>query len=155
LHALAQHNCACDLLLSHTALPQAIDLVAAYPTLTFVLNHLAGARLRADGASEFARSIQPLAGMPNACMKVSGYMTARVDVSLHELPRVLSNYVDAAVHCFSAERLMFGSDWSVSAQAGEYAETVALLRSAAEHLSKDEQAAIWGASAARAYRLEQ
>ena len=48
---------------------------------------------------------------------------------------------------------MFGSDWPVCLLASDYAGVVALARSLTAGLSAAERAAVFGETAARAYRL--
>jgi L-fuconolactonase len=48
---------------------------------------------------------------------------------------------------------MFGSDWPVCLLAASYAEVVGALADALGPLAPAERAAIWGATAARTYRL--
>ena len=54
---------------------------------------------------------------------------------------------------FGADRVMFGSDWPVCLLASDYAGVVALARSLTAGLSAAERAAVFGATAARAYQL--
>ena len=54
---------------------------------------------------------------------------------------------------FGADRVMFGSDWPVCLLASDYAGVVGLARSLVGGLSAAEQAAVFGGTAARAYRL--
>lgn len=153
MRALASHQLSCDLLLGLARLPEALALIEAHPDVTFILDHLAGAQITAGGASDFQQAIVPLSNKPNVFMKVSGYMTARYDLELAVLPKVLAQYVKAAVSVLGAGRLMFGSDWPVSSQAAAYIQTATVLRDIAARLTNSEQVAIWGGSAIRAYRL--
>ena len=54
---------------------------------------------------------------------------------------------------FGADRVMFGSDWPVCLLASDYAGVLAMARSLTAGLSPAERAAVFGATAARAYRL--
>jgi len=153
LRTLASHTLSCDLLLGQSQLPNAVALIEAHPDTTFILDHLAGARITATGAADFKQSIRPLLNLPNAFMKVSGYMTAQVGIQDRDLPAILAQYIAAAISSLGADRLMFGSDWPVSSQAAPYGHTVAVLRDITMQMTMSEQDAIWGGSAARAYGL--
>jgi L-fuconolactonase len=62
--------------------------------------------------------------------------------------------VDHLLESFGPGRLMFGSDWPVCTVAASYAEVTALARGLlAGRLSEDEQAAVFGMTAASVYRL--
>jgi L-fuconolactonase len=65
----------------------------------------------------------------------------------------LRPYAETALDAFGAERLMFGSDWPVCLLAASYAEVADAAEQLVAGLSKDEQAEIFGGTAARAYRL--
>jgi L-fuconolactonase len=155
LRALSRQNLSCDLLLSATHLEQAFELVTAHPDLVFVLDHFAGIHISAGDELAFASELQPFATRTNCVMKVSGYLTAAGEAPVPTLPRTLQPYLDVALDIFGPDRLMFGSDWPVCTQRGSYADAVTTLHILALALSPDEQAAIWGNTAARVYRLNQ
>jgi L-fuconolactonase len=60
---------------------------------------------------------------------------------------------EVVLDAFGADRVMFGSDWPVCLLASDYAGVMALARSLAGGLSAAEREAVFGATAARAYRL--
>ena len=60
---------------------------------------------------------------------------------------------DVVLGAFGADRVMFGSDWPVCLLASDYAGVMALARSLTAGLSAAERAAVFGGTAARAYRL--
>jgi L-fuconolactonase len=142
-----------DLLLGPAQLNEAVDLVSSHPDVQFVLDHFAGVRITPGKDLEFASSLQPFAALSNAAMKVSGYLTLAAEAPLPTLSRTLQPYLDAALDIFGSDRLLFGSDWSVCTQRGTYADVVGTLRTLTSALSLDEQAAIWGDTATRVYRL--
>jgi L-fuconolactonase len=65
---------------------------------------------------------------------------------LVELPHQMLNF-------FGARRVMFGSDWPVCLLASDYAGVTALPRSLVAGLPGSEQAAVFGGTAARVYRI--
>ena len=154
LHALARHDLSCDLLLSTAVLPQAIDLIAAHPDVTFVLDHLAGVRPTLAGQDAFTLALQPLAGLPNVAMKLSGYLTA-ASVPVNAMVQTWLPYVEIALEILGSQRLMYGSDWPVCTQAGSYNDTVQVLQGimSALDLSLASQSDIWGETATSVYRL--
>lgn len=156
LAALATHGLSCDLLIGDGALPDVQRMVAAHPGVLFVLDHLACRPVSAGGAAAFEQALRPFAHLPNAVMKLSGYLTAsaRTGVPGEGICAVLSPYVDAGLRIFGAGRLMFGSDWPVCTMAGAYADAVDALEDTTASLSTAEQADIWGGTAASVYRLE-
>lgn len=95
--------------------------------------------------------IKLAARYPQVFAKVSGLNTA-ADWKTWTAED-LRPYIDAALDAFGAERLMFGSDWPVAIQAGDYekvwVETMRVLGS----YSMDEQDAIVGKTAQIFYHL--
>jgi predicted TIM-barrel fold metal-dependent hydrolase len=73
--------------------------------------------------------------------------------SAYAVQAAFAAVADVVLSAFGADRVMFGSDWPVCLLARDYAGVVALARSLTAGLSAAEQAAVFGETAARAYRL--
>jgi L-fuconolactonase len=150
LRAVAGAGLSYDLVILPRQLPAATAAAAAVPGLTMVLDH-AGKPPVADGdLGAWAAAVRGLAALPNTTCKLSGMVT--------EAPRGTKSEAFAAVAdivlgAFGADRVMFGSDWPVCLLASDYAGVMALARSLTAGLSPGERAAVFGATAARAYRL--
>ena len=149
--ALSRFGFVYDILIYPRQLPAAIELAAAHPAQAFVLDHLAKPDVRSGQTKEWERNFRELASSPNVCCKLSGLITeADWNSWRHENFRP---YLDAAFEAFGSERLMFGSDWPVCLLAGSYQEVVGLIASYVCDLPAAEQAAVFGANAARCYGL--
>ena len=135
-------------------LPDVSDLAAAVPALPIVLDHLgkpsigtATAPLRpADG---WLRDLRALAAHPRVAVKLSGLPAEAGGLWS---PAQVIPFLDAATEAFGSERLLWGSDWPVSAIAGtppeyrpesrgRWAETVAEW---AVSRGLDADAVLWG-----------
>lgn len=149
--ALAANNLTCDFLVNADIVRQLPEFVAQNPDVTFILDHFAGAAIKPGGAADWTDNLRPLAALPNVVMKLSGYLTAADPKPL--TAQTLTEYVEAALELFGAQRLMYGSDWPVCTLGGPYAETVNLLQQATATLSADEQHHIWSATASQTYNL--
>ena len=116
-----------------------------------VLDHLGKPAIGGDGDVQWREHLRQLAALPHVLCKVSGLVTETgeraVDVD------VLHRYLDIALELFGAQRLMFGSDWPVCLLKAEYAQVFGIVERWAARLSRDEQAALWGGTAARCYGL--
>ena len=150
LRAVAAAGLAYDLVIVPHQLPAATFAAAAVPGLTVVLDHAGKPRIGGD-LDQWAADIRALAALPNTMCKLSGLVT--------EAPRgaqsqAFVQVADVVLGAFGAERVMFGSDWPVCLLASTYAGVLALARSLTAGLSPAEQAAVFGATAARAYRLD-
>jgi L-fuconolactonase len=65
----------------------------------------------------------------------------------------LRPYYEAVLAAFGPDRLMFGSDWPVSALAASYGEVCGLYRELTAELTTAEQEAIFDGTARRVYQL--
>jgi L-fucono-1,5-lactonase len=103
-------------------------LRAEIPGLRLVIDHLAKPPITAGGWQPWA-DLTAAAAEAGAYAKVSGLNTAadHANWSADDL----RPYVEHALACFGAERLMFGGDWPVALLAGDYPkvfrETLRLL----------------------------
>lgn len=146
---LANLQLSCDVLLTPDTLPQIIEVIERNEDVWFVLDHFAGAQLVPGGAAKWAGWMRPLADLPNASIKISGYMSDALDVAL------LRSYIAAAIDLVGAGRLMFGSDWPVTLAASEsYYDTFALFAMVVNKLPQRERELISGGTAKRVYRLD-
>jgi L-fuconolactonase len=152
LGMLAEFDLTYDLLLFPRHLPVAIDVVARFPDQRFVLDHLAKPPIKAREIDVWARDIVRLAALPNVCAKLSGLVT-EADWQAWA-PADLWPYLDVALDCFGANRLMVGSDWPVCTLAGEYGPVMNVFTAFAEEQSAEDRDAILGGTAAKFWRLE-
>lgn len=144
-----------DLLLYPQQLPAAVELVARMPEQPFVLDHLAKPRVRdwtgpGDMAS-WRRDIEAIARHEHVFCKLSGLVTEAA--WRHWRPADFLPYLDVALTAFGPGRLMFGSDWPVCLLSADYADVAGIVADFCGRLSAAEQAAIWGGTASRFYRL--
>lgn len=152
LKALASTGLVYDILIYARHLPVAVELVDRHPNQMFVLDHLAKPKIAAHQLSPWRENIRELARRPNVACKLSGMVT-EADWQ-HWTVSDLEPYLETALECFGAQRLLAGSDWPVCTLASGYGRWWQTLRGWASPLTADEQAGIFGGNAARVYRLE-
>jgi L-fuconolactonase len=150
LRAVAAAGLAYDLVILPDQLPAATYAAAAVPGLTLVLDHAGKPRVAGGDLGPWAAAVRALAALPNTTCKLSGLVT--------EAPRqtpaqAFAVVAEVVLDAFGADRVMFGSDWPVCLLASDYAGVMALARSLTGGLSPAEREAVFGATAARAYRL--
>jgi len=148
---LGEHGFSYDILIYARQLAAAERLVARCPGVRFVLDHCAKPNIARGEITEWRAGFQRLARHANVYCKVSGLVTeaAKAWTYADLLP-----YMDAATEAFGADRLMFGSDWPVCLVAAEYEQVHDVVRRFTERLAPTERAAVFGGTAALAYRLE-
>ena len=126
-----------------------------------VLDHLGKPALREFTQSDAAlarwkKELRALGKLPHVACKLSGLVTeadwqAGLQQNDYEHIRIC---LDTALEAFGPQRLMFGSDWPVCLLAASYEQVAQLVADWAEaNLSRDEQAQLWGGTAARCYGI--
>lgn len=149
---LAEFDLTYDILIYPKHLPVACRLVDKFPRQPFVLDHIAKPLIKNNILTPWEADIRRLAEFPNVYCKVSGMVT---EANWQQWqPADFWPYLDVVFEAFGPQRLMFGSDWPVCTLAGSYAQVVNLLADYTRRLSAAEQAAVWGETAQRFYRLD-
>ena len=131
LRLLARNNLALDLLVGPDQLDQVAQVSAAVPDLRVVIDHCANVRV--DGKAppaKWADGIHQLATYRNVNMKVSGLVegTGRTDGSAPTDVEFYRPVLDAIWQSFGEERVIFGSNWPVSARFASYATVFQIVR---------------------------
>jgi L-fuconolactonase len=152
LAGLARRGLTLDLQAGMPHLAAVADLARALPALRIVVNHLGLVAI--DGGrpdAGWTQAIQALAELPSVFMKVSAYQELS---RTQPAPVALSHYepvFDAVWQAFGPDRLVFGSDWPVSARAGTLAASLDLWREYAARHGAAAVQAVLGETACRAY----
>jgi L-fuconolactonase len=137
-----------DLMIRPALFPAAREAARDHPGLQFVLDHLGKPPIAAGELEPWASGLRALAAEPNVACKLSGLQTiASPDWTYPEL----APYIDIALEAFGPSRLIFGSDWPVSAQAAPYSRVCEVAQAACSALSGDERAAVLAGNARGIY----
>ncbi|NNE91018.1 MAG: amidohydrolase family protein [Verrucomicrobiales bacterium] len=143
-----------DILIFHRHLPNSIQFVDRHPNQLFVLDHVAKPEIRdAKPDPAWANNIAELAKRENVFCKISGMPTEIFDRENWDVA-LMQPYVDVVLNAFGPNRLMYGSDWPVCLLETEYVRWNSAVKQMIAKLSTDEQAAILGGTAIRAYGLD-
>ncbi|GIT79697.1 amidohydrolase [Leifsonia sp. LS1] len=135
-----------EFLVRSEQLPAVAAVAARHPATRIVVCHLGlGA---AEPGSDWEAGLRAVAAHPSVAAKASGQIGER-DPDDGRLRRALAVAVDA----FGAHRLLFGSDWPMSARVAPYAEVVARTAAALPALGPGGSSAFWGGTARALYRL--
>lgn len=125
-----------DLCINHRQLANTIKLVRQCPEVRFVLDHIGKPDIKAGLLDPWRAELRELAGLPNVWCKMSGLVT-EADHQRWQ-PADLRPYIDHVIACFGFDRVIFGGDWPVAAQATEYPRWVRTLDDALAGCSPDE-----------------
>lgn len=152
LRLVAAEGVPFDFLTFTRHLPHVIKALEATPGLKAVVDHISKPEIAVGVTQPWKDLIAEVARFPNVYCKLSGMIT-EANPSSWTLAD-LRPYVTHVLSCFGPERLMFGSDWPVCTLAGTYAEVSNALRALlAPHTRSKEIQGIFGANAARFYRI--
>lgn len=141
-----------DILIYPKQLPAAIKFVGQFPEQAFVLDHLAKPFIKDGLTQPWATQIRELAQHPNLYCKVSGMVT-EADWQNWKNDHFKA-YLDVVFEAFSADRIMFGSDWPVCLLAAEYRQVKEILAAYTSNFSSLERVNIFSLNARRFYKLK-
>lgn len=154
LAAVQERDLAYDLLIRPRELDAALETVAAFPELRFVIDHIAKPNIKSKGFEAWAAKLRAFRDhRSHVWCKLSGMVT-EADWSGWRTEDI-TPYISEVIDIFGAQRCMFGSDWPVCLLATSYEETVELVRIAIVGLSETDRQAVLSGSAISAYKLNE
>ena len=116
------------------------------------MDHLAKPDIKRRKLQPWQQEMRQIAQMDNVYCKLSGMVTEAcwTDWTRDDfLP-----YMEAILHMFGPQRVMFGSDWPVCLVAAGYEQVVQIVESYLATLSDDEQTAVMGRNALDFYHIK-
>ena len=149
---LEEFGLAYDLLIYPRHLAVASEFVRRLPKQRFVLDHLAKPAIKDGSLTEWARGLRELASFPNVYGKLSGLVT-EADWRAWK-PADIRPYLDVALECFGASRLMIGSDWPVCTLAGAYARVMEVVKDYLSSCPAESVEGILGGNAQAFWKLK-
>jgi len=152
LRGLAQCGLTFDALVRPRHLPVLRTLVNRHPDLPVVIDHGGKPDIAAGAYGSWADDIRALSERPQVMCKLSGLLN---EAGPRTADADLRPYVDHLLDCFGPKRLMWGSDWPVLTQAGDYGGWYDQARRLIRGVSADEQAQLFGLTAAGFYGIEE
>ena len=151
IRALRRFGLVYDILIFERHLPPTIEFVDRHPDQIFVLDHVAKPRIKDGLLKPWDENLRELARRENVFCKLSGMVTEADWQGWTD--EQLQPYLDTVLAAFGSRRVMFGSDWPVCLVASDYGRWVETIRRCTAQFSSDEQEAIFGGTAAKAYGL--
>jgi L-fuconolactonase len=148
---LSRFGLACDLCIHHAQLSHLIRLVDLCPEVRFVLDHIGKPNIRDAELEPWRTELAQLAERGNVWCKLSGLAT-----EAHWQTWTVQQfrpYLDHVIESFGFDRLMFGGDWPVAAQATEYPRWVDALDTALSSCSAPERFRIYVQNGEQFYRI--
>jgi predicted TIM-barrel fold metal-dependent hydrolase len=153
----------------HPQLPDAIDMMRAFPGTTFILNHVGGVlgvgpynNRREAILGEWRKNITEMAKCPNVYCKLGGLGMVSVGFDFHErdvppgsedLAAAWRPYVEHCIEAFGVNRCMFESNFPPDKQSCGYTELWNAFKRITANASASEKKALYSGTAAKVYRL--
>ena len=148
---VGRHGLSFDICVKHWALFAAIELTRRCPEVSFVLDHIGKPGIKHGLREPWWGQMRELAKQPNVVCKISGVIT-EADHGAWTKEQV-KPYVAHAIDCFGFDRVMYGSDWTVSELTHAYPTWVDILDEVVAGASSVEQRKLYRDNAIRIYRL--
>jgi len=131
-------------------------IAGMYPEMNIVIDHMAGGRIRNNEIvpGDWSVRLERLAALPNVYCKISalfdlsGESPAPLDAGYYK------KFIDQVVHAFGPDRVLFGSNWTLSEMYGTYA---GLIRMYDQYLEKKKGISarqLYAENAIKAYGLK-
>jgi len=167
---LARMDLSLDVWCLHSQLDELMDLAAAVPDLTIVLDHLgtpeslgAYAGREAETRAEWAQKIAALSRRPNVVVKLGGMgmdLAGPIGSKAGSAPSTIladrwRPWIETCIDAFSPRRCMFESNFPPDRAAGTYGATWNAFKTIARGFSDDEQDWLFRRTAADIYRIPQ
>jgi L-fuconolactonase len=152
----------------HPQLPDAADLLRAFPQTNVILNHCGGLlgiaphENRDEVFKVWRENMRALVPFPNLTVKVGGlgmtycgwdFHLREVPPSSEELAAAWRPYVETCIELFGAERCMMESNFPVDKESTGYGVLWNALKRITQNCSAAEKRALYHDTAARVYRL--
>ena len=152
LQQLASSGTSYDLLVHTRHLKHVRTVAETCPDLSLVIDHAAKPPIARGEIKDWAQELRPVAAYKNIHCKLSGLVTE----ANHNGWQVddLRPFVECALELFSADRLMFGSDYPVCLVAASYDRVLESFQEILKDLSAEEQKQIFAGNAGKFYRLQ-
>jgi predicted TIM-barrel fold metal-dependent hydrolase len=147
---VAESNLSFDLQVFTSQMKDAANLAAAFPSVTFVLQHAGMLEDTSnEGRGSWREGMKRLADQPNIVSKLSGLGTfiQRND------PSHVADVIHETVAKFGSGRCLFGSNFPIEKLWTSYGELVTAHRAAVSTFSPVEQLSMLHDNAVRVYRL--
>jgi L-fuconolactonase len=150
LQAMQRHDLRFDALVKPPHLPALVEFPDRYSDLAVVIDHGAKPDIAGLELEHWAMLMRHIAKNSSATCKLSGLA---FEAGPGWNAQSLKPYVDVLLECFGPPRLMWGSDWPVLNEVGDYESWLAACETLTEHLTPTEREQIFGGTAARFYGI--
>jgi L-fuconolactonase len=151
VQTVGKHGLPFDICIKHFAMAYALELVRRCPDVQFVLDHIGKPGIKHGLREPWWGQIRELSRYPNVVVKISGVVT-EADHASWTTAQVVP-YVSHVIETFGFNRVMYGSDWTVSELTHRYPQWVEILDRVVAGAGEEDVRKLYRGTAARVYRL--
>jgi L-fuconolactonase len=152
LRLLPRFGLTFDICVKSWALVYGLELARRCPEVSFVLDHIGKPDIRYGLREPWWSEMRELARLPNVTVKISGVITEADHAAW--TPDDVKPYVAHVIDCFGFDRVMYGSDWTVSELTHRYPDWVAILDEVVAGASEADQRKLYRETALKTYGVE-
>jgi L-fuconolactonase len=152
LRLLPRFGLTFDICVKSWALAYGLELARRCPEVSFVLDHIGKPDIRYGLKEPWWSEMRELARLPNVTVKISGVITEADHAAWK--PDDVKPYVAHVIDCFGFDRVMYGSDWTVSELTHRYPDWVAILDEVVAGASQADQKKLYRETALKTYGVE-
>lgn len=138
--------------------PAVVAFIARrYPHMNIIMNHLAGGRKEGDRVlpGDWEDRLQVFASESNVYCKISALYTLSGQVPAPVEASAYNELIDPVLDAFGAERVFFGSNWTLSDMLGSYDDMILMLDDYCESRTDLTPEQLFFENANRAYGITQ
>ncbi len=109
---------------------EAIERIAqAYPNLKIIMNHMAGGRIKNNEIIPHSWDVrlQRLSALPNVYCKISALYTLSGKSPAPVEAGYYKRFIDKVVAAFGPDKVLFGSNWTLSDMLGSYPDMIKMV----------------------------
>jgi L-fuconolactonase len=150
LAAMQANELCFDALVTPRHLSALVEFLERYEGLSVVIDHGAKPDIASVVPDVWSASMRRIGRKSRALCKLSGLAT---EAGPSWSVQALKPYVDVLLECFGPSRLMWGSDWPVLNEVGDYGGWLSAAETLTEQLSSTEREQIFGRTAATFYGI--
>jgi L-fuconolactonase len=151
LRLLPKYHLTFDICVKHWALTFGLELARRCPEVSFVLDHIGKPDIKHGLREPWWSQIREMARLPNVIVKVSGVITEADHARWNK--EDVKPYIAHVLDEFGFDRVMYGSDWTVSELTHSYPTFVEILDEVIAGASEAEKRKVYRDTAIRTYRL--
>ena len=151
VQAMCEHRLTFDALVLPRHLPALLAFATRFPQLPIVIDHAAKPLIAQGLTTPWRQDLERLARLPQVHCKLSGLVT---EAGSGWTFAQLESYVEVVLAAFGPHRVMWGSDWPVLELTADYGSWILACELLLEGCGTQEREAVFGATAARFYRLD-